>query len=238
MKNINKVFFALLLLVVIVGITIFTYNPFKKNGETKIENIDGQLYQVQDYAPNWGQKGFRATSTSTSTDQYSEWKTYSDEKYGINFKYPKEWGDVLPHDEGDGMYVFRIATDNNKTSNCVPVLGPDCKTSPDVLIAIRKGEGFNQFVSETESRKQTDSVKKIVGGITAVSYTFVLPIDTPSIGPRLGYNKVVLVGLQKSDKTFIEVAFTSPTKYKQGDAQAYNTSDFENFLSTVVFTSI
>ena len=45
-----------LVALIIGGGVYYFYNPFQKISEPRVENIDGQLYQVQDYAPNWGQK--------------------------------------------------------------------------------------------------------------------------------------------------------------------------------------
>ena len=241
MKNMKrlslyKIIFFIILLILIVGVTtFFTYEPFSKTGQLKIENIDGKLYQVQDYTPNWGQKGGRATSTNSTstTDDNSFIASWVQLGYA-RFQYIQGWGKVSEHDEGADIHVIRIARDSNE---CIPVFGPDCKVSPDVQLFFQKGNHLDQFNNEW-SKLSKDTIIT-VGGFTAHSYDIVGPInDTPNATIPVGYNKVVLVGLQKSDQMFVEVAFTSPTFKTKSEAQSYSTSDFKNFLSNLDFPNV
>lgn len=182
-----------------------------------------------------------------------DWQRYSDTKYGIGFRYPKEWGDVLPHDEDGTVYskenvhVIRIATDNNKASNCIPFNTPKCKTSPDVEIFFQKGMNLmDKFIADNDAYAKNDNqasyhysfVKAVttIYGLKAVSYTTLAPMNNPEnpIAP-FGYFKSVLVGLQKPGGIFVEVAFTSPIFYTLPEAKSYSIADFDKFLSTIIF---
>lgn len=141
--------------VFIIGGAYGWYSPVKKVGTPRVETIDGQTYQFQDYAPTWGQKGIRATSTAT-IDATKDWKTYTNTQYGFEFKYPKEI--TFPPFSSTSRNVFIVA---NQASNTDKSVG--------LYISTIEGSGGKVLKDEKELlSKQADVQEIIINGNPAL----------------------------------------------------------------------
>ena len=51
---------------------------------------------------------------AVSMKYITSWHTYKNEKYGFEFKYPKDWGDVQESNDGNKTFSFLINEDTEK----------------------------------------------------------------------------------------------------------------------------
>jgi hypothetical protein len=175
---------------------------------------------------------------NTGTD--STWKEYLDKRGEIYFKYPEKWGDVFQYGK---PFMLRIDTH-------MPEVCPDgtynltakCKIDPDVEIFSQTGEGLlDQFVKNTNNSQYIihPYIKKKIGNSNAIYSTEARPVFSDyKVGDTylvIGYQKVVMVGLQKEDGKYISITFTSPTFDTRNEVLLYDVSNFDKFLSTIKF---
>ncbi|MES2622959.1 MAG: hypothetical protein V4576_00965 [Patescibacteria group bacterium] len=151
-------------------------------------------------------------------------KEYSNAKFDISFTYASTWGEVV--EQGESEIV--IATKRTCTN-----FTPECNTTPEVTISFQKGYTLKETILSLEKQKQLYS-STTISGLSAVRTNFVSGrVSRPNDKTPYGYYKGVIVNTEKSDGTYVTIAFSGPLFATEAEANAYDTAEFDAFLSSI-----
>ena len=105
-------------------------------------------------------------ATSTAEIDTSNWKTYRNEEYGFEFKYPGDWNLFVNEDSGNSWTSYKIKplvlveiknVKKDKEISCTlggPVLPPE-GMSIKLLVEKTIDDSFNKIIQNCDSRSET-----------------------------------------------------------------------------------
>lgn len=205
---------VVILVALISGGGIYAWQANKSTSEkaqlqSQITSLQSQLNQ---------QKTTPATTpttttptTTTTTDETADWKTYTNEKYGYSFKYPKGWivasyskdEDVVLSDQPGGHWLFGVRVSSNTDNLSLET------------IANKEADKRVKATGENLSKADISSLK--LGGLEAKQIV---------VSPVGDYGNTEVVSIK--GKNIIEIPGDTSTQE--------NKNIFEGILSTFQFT--
>ncbi len=166
-----------------------------------------------------------ATSTQTTTTQVSDWKTYSNSKYGFQFSYPKDLVNLTEYPKGqdckqkDSYSVNDVlAASINDGQFTVYVI---CQPLNDIVISTRQNVSYGGTVEHGDIKKIT------VAGKTAYQQNFVTP---------LGYDWII-AEIPLDDAHYVEIGYTFGNSNALRGEIELSESNWNLILSTFKFTT-
>lgn len=150
-------------------------------------------------------------------DQYKDWKTYTNEEFGFEFKYPKEWGEIVKKDyyeisDPPSDYIFNFDT-NRIDARLFRI--SDWKN-------FTGGTGPGAFYTEGaknvwETRKQNKSLHKNGDTCLDGEIGFISDVDKDEITCRVIKNGLYVFQIDKltKDNSYKEISSTIVTDDKE-----------------------
>ena len=158
-------------------------------------------------------------SATTTTDVTADWKTYTNDTYGVSFKYPKSWtiSDNIP-----------INLSDSKESSPTEYLqvSDQSSTQKPILSIWVNPTGFGPFFPDKEYSFNTDKGQMIVDKVTTPDYS-----NQQGMGDPPNADGVEFISGQSSYKGFNYLLFF---QYVSGNTDLEQT--YRQILSTFQFT--
>jgi len=142
-------------IVVLIGVIIYMVLANKSN----------QVAQQPSPTPTQLAQWSSATPTPTTSDETANWKTYTDSKYGFEFKYPSDWslvagdaliwkGNGINNQDNDNIQTLKVSYGNNADGSEGPASNRTnyikfLTTSGFSNISITGGQGYYD-INETK----------------------------------------------------------------------------------------
>ena len=155
MSNLQKVFAVFV--VVVAGVIIYMYISTKETSTSTISTQNTQETEV-----NKGTK-----TNEANNPMLINWKSYSDVKNGLGFKYPSDYQNPVPNEYTDGKY---IELKDAKGNQMFMVIARE-KKSEECYLGLCEG---NIIRTETVSGTKWDAVNlsECVGGCGAIGLLY------------------------------------------------------------------
>ncbi|MCW3119692.1 MAG: hypothetical protein JWM28_3774 [Chitinophagaceae bacterium] len=237
MKNKQQGFIVPLLITIIalfvIGGGIYVYENKKTETQpTSIQVNSSSTGSVDTTSQISAQQNISTVkSTPTVTKNVSnpintsEWNPFKNEDYGFEFKYPNpNFAKISGNFEGDTSLGWSTTT----LGYHITIEKYDDKGS---IISFDIQHGVDYLLLGKMDNKVTE---RNINGHKAQESTSIYPVQT-KFGPIEGYYKDVTVYIQKSSNDIANVNLRSPVFNTKAEAQNYDTSIFETFLTTIKF---
>lgn len=148
-------------IVIIVSVVIFVFVLNKNNGKNNPSNVS---VETSDNNSPIVPEETSVLETLTFNSDISDWKTYINEKYGFELKYPNEYG-------SSGDYsIWTLSDEGNILSEWGVNYGQETVFAVDVYLKSEKENLANNFGNEVESDKKLlvndIIIKRLDGGKT------------------------------------------------------------------------
>ncbi len=166
-------------------------------------------------------KFISTVSSPMPTNPTVKAKTYTNTQYGFSVQYPQDW--KVPTEYPDPYLEWSII--NSSGTDSFRIQG----------LPAEKNYTLTQFTSIPWAHSPNDPYADIsVGGKPAVKYDIVTPLYGRGEGGPTGYTRMIQVGVQTPNGSFLSFFYEKSFKTKE-EAQAVDMSKADQFLSWIKF---